>query len=393
MIGRDDEIEQTIEVLSRRTKNNPVLIGEAGVGKTAIVEGLAQRLADDDVPDVLSGRHVVQLDVTAMVAGTRYRGDFEERISALLTEIRERSDHLIVFVDELHTIVGAGGEGNQGAGNMLKPALARGELHIVGATTLAEYRTGIETDPAFERRFQPILVPEPPTDDAPAILPGLRDRYETHHQERYTDEALFAAVDLSDRYLTERHLPDKAIDLVDQAGARVRLRTRTRPDGERELQARFDELQREKDQAVAAEDFERASQLRDRAAELRRQLDERRGEAGTEEVTEAEAAEVVSRLTGIPATRLTESERERERLLNLEEHLHGRVIGQDDAVRALAEAVRRSRAGLAEPGRPSRDGRSAASCSSARPASARPSWPARSPKRSSATRTAWSAST
>ncbi|MBN9743645.1 AAA family ATPase [Amycolatopsis sp. A1MSW2902] len=354
VIGRDDEIEQTVEVLSRRTKNNPVLIGEAGVGKTAIVEGLAQRLADDDVPDILSGRHVVQLDLTAMVAGTRYRGDFEERMSALLKEIREHGDQLIVFVDELHTIVGAGaseGSGGQGAGNMLKPALARGELHIVGATTLDEYRTGIERDPALERRFQPILVPEPTVEDAVSILHGLRDRYEAHHQVHYTDDALRAAVDLSDRYLTERFLPDKAIDLIDQAGARVRLRARTKPDGQRELQARLDQLQCEKDQAVAEEDFERASSLRDEAADVRKRLEqpvERPG--GPVEVTDADIAEVVSRLTGVPATRLTETERER--LLGLEEHLHDRVIGQDDAVRAVAEAVRRSRAGLAEPDRP-----------------------------------------
>ncbi|PKW00168.1 ATP-dependent Clp protease ATP-binding subunit ClpC [Amycolatopsis echigonensis] len=354
VIGRDDEIEQTVEVLSRRTKNNPVLIGEAGVGKTAIVEGLAQRLADDDVPDILSGRHVVQLDLTAMVAGTRYRGDFEERMSALLKEIREHRDQLIIFVDELHTIVGAGateGSGGQGAGNMLKPALARGELHIVGATTLDEYRTGIERDPALERRFQPTLVPEPTVEDAVSILHGLRDRYEAHHQVHYTDDALRAAVDLSDRYLTERFLPDKAIDLIDQAGARVRLRARTKPDGQRELQSRLDQLQREKEQAVAEEDFERASSLRDEAADLRKRLEqpaERPG--GPVEVTEADIAEVVSRLTGVPAARLTETERER--LLGLEEHLHERVIGQDDAVRAVAEAVRRSRAGLAEPDRP-----------------------------------------
>ncbi|MBB4689095.1 ATP-dependent Clp protease ATP-binding subunit [Amycolatopsis jiangsuensis] len=354
VIGRDEEIEQTVEVLSRRTKNNPVLIGEAGVGKTAIVEGLAQRLADDDVPDILSGRHVVQLDLTAMVAGTRYRGDFEERMSALLKEIRDNRDRLIVFIDELHTIVGAGSTesgGGQGAGNMLKPALARGELHVVGATTLDEYRTGIERDPALERRFQPILVPEPTVEDAVSILHGLRDRYEAHHQVHYTDEALRAAVDLSDRYLTERFLPDKAIDLIDQAGARVRLRSRTRTDGARELQARLEQLQREKDQAVAEEDFERASSLRDQTAELKQQLEkpaERPG--GPVEVTEADIAEVVSRLTGVPAARLTESERER--LLGLEDHLHDRVVGQDEAVQAVAEAVRRSRAGLAEPDRP-----------------------------------------
>jgi ATP-dependent Clp protease ATP-binding subunit ClpC len=356
VVGRDEEIEQTIEVLSRRTKNNPVLIGEAGVGKTAIVEGLAQRLADDDVPDVLGGRHVVQLDLTAVVAGTRYRGDFEERMSALLKEIRDNRDRLIVFIDELHMIVGAGsggeGGGNQGAGNMLKPALARGELHIVGATTLDEYRTGIERDPALERRFQPILVPEPAPEDALAILQGLRDRYEAHHQVRYSDEALRAAVDLSDRYLTERFLPDKAIDLIDQAGARVRLRSRTRPADVRDLQARLEQLQREKDQAVGEEEFERASALRDEIAELKARLepDGDRPPRRVEEVTDADIAEVVSRLTGVPAARLTESERDR--LLKLEEHLHGRVVGQEEAVAAVAEAVRRSRAGLAEPNRP-----------------------------------------
>ncbi|WP_290050904.1 ATP-dependent Clp protease ATP-binding subunit [Amycolatopsis solani] len=355
VIGRDDEIEQTIEVLSRRTKNNPVLIGEAGVGKTAIVEGLAQRLADDDVPDILSGRHVVQLDLTAVVAGTRYRGDFEERMSALMKEIRDNRDRLIVFIDELHMIVGAGsgGEGGgQGAGNMLKPALARGELHVVGATTLDEYRTGIERDPALERRFQPILVPEPSVEDAVAILRGLRDRYEAHHQVRYSDEALHAAVDLSDRYLTERFLPDKAIDLIDQAGARVRLRSRTRPDRVRDLETRLEELQRDKDQAVAEENFERASALRDEITELRAGLEpaDRRTPDRVVEVTDADIAEVVSRLTGVPAARLTESERDR--LLKLEEHLHGRVVGQEEAVDAVAEAVRRSRAGLAEPDRP-----------------------------------------
>ncbi|MET8998686.1 ATP-dependent Clp protease ATP-binding subunit [Amycolatopsis sp. NPDC004169] len=355
VIGRDDEIEQTIEVLSRRTKNNPVLIGEAGVGKTAIVEGLAQRLADDDVPDILSGRHVIQLDVTAMVAGTRYRGDFEERMSALLKEIRDNRDRLIVFIDELHTIVGAGsgGEGGgQGAGNMLKPALARGELHVVGATTLDEYRTGIERDPALERRFQPILVPEPSVEDAVEILRGLRDRYEAHHQVRYSDEALQAAVDLSDRYLTDRFLPDKAIDLIDQAGARVRLRSRTRPERVRDLETRLEQLQRDKDQAIAEENFERASALRDEITELRARIEPADGRTPdrVQEVTDADIAEVVSRLTGVPAARLTESERDR--LLKLEEHLHGRVVGQEEAVDAVAEAVRRSRAGLAEPGRP-----------------------------------------
>ncbi|TVT18874.1 ATP-dependent Clp protease ATP-binding subunit, partial [Amycolatopsis rhizosphaerae] len=354
VVGRDEEIEQTIEVLSRRTKNNPVLIGEAGVGKTAIVEGLAQRIADGDVPDILTGRRVIQLDLTGMVAGTRYRGDFEERMTHLLEEIRSHSADLIVFIDELHTVVGAGAsEGSLGAGNMLKPALARGELHVVGATTLDEYRQHIEHDPALERRFQPILVPEPTVDDTVAILHGLRDRYEAHHQVRFTDEALVAAADLSDRYLTDRYLPDKAIDLIDQAGARVRLRSGRRPSGVRELENRLEQLTRDKDQAVAEEDFERASRLRDQIAGLRERLREANTNerpSGALEVTAEDIAEVVSRLTGVPVSQLTEAERDR--LLRLEEHLHGRVIGQDEAVAAVAEAVRRSRAGLSEPNRP-----------------------------------------
>ncbi|HVV10342.1 ATP-dependent Clp protease ATP-binding subunit [Amycolatopsis sp.] len=354
VVGRDDEIEQTVEVLSRRTKNNPVLIGEAGVGKTAIVEGLAQRVADGDVPDTLAQRRVVQLDLTAMVAGTRYRGDFEERMTNLLNEIREHRDGLIVFIDELHTVVGAGSsEGSMGAGNMLKPALARGELHIVGATTLDEYRQHIENDPALERRFQPILVPEPTVDDTIEILRGLRDRYEAHHQIRFTDEALVAAADLSDRYLTDRFLPDKAIDLIDQAGARVRLRSGRRPNQVRELESRLEQLSRDKDQAVSEEDFEHASKLRDEIQGMREQLRQADsdGRAGSAiEVTPEDIAEVVSRQTGVPVSQLTEAERDR--LLRLEEHLHARVIGQDEAVTAVAEAVRRSRAGLAEPGRP-----------------------------------------
>jgi len=354
VVGRDDEIEQTIEVLSRRTKNNPVLIGEPGVGKTAIVEGLAQRIRDGDVPDLLARRRVVLLDLTAMVAGTRYRGDFEERMTNLLAEIRRHRDELIVFIDELHTVVGAGAsEGSMGAGNMLKPALARGELHIVGATTLDEYRKHIEDDAALERRFQPILVSEPSVADTVAILCGLRDRYEAHHQVRFTDEALSAAADLSARYLTERFLPDKAIDLIDQAGARVRMRSGRRPNDVRDMEDRLEELARDKDQAVAAEDFERASALRDEILALRERLraaDSDGPPSGVLEVTAEDIAEVVSRLTGVPVNQLTEDERER--LLRLEEHLHERVIGQEEAVDAVAEAVRRSRAGFAPPNRP-----------------------------------------
>ncbi|WP_100448959.1 ATP-dependent Clp protease ATP-binding subunit [Glycomyces xiaoerkulensis] len=354
VIGREDEIEQTLEVLSRRTKNNPVLIGEAGVGKTAIVEGIAQRIVDGDVPDTLHGRRVVQLDLTGLVAGTRYRGDFEERIQKLLEEIQEHGDELIVFIDELHNVVTAGAsEGAAGAGNMLKPALSRGELHAIGATTLEEYRKNIEKDPALERRFQPILAPEPSVEDTIAILRGLRDRYEAHHQVRFTDEAIVTAAELADRYITDRFLPDKAIDLIDQAGARVRLRGR-RPDGERrDLEQRLEQMARDKDQAVADEHYERASSLRDEIASLRRRIDELSGEArrnGFSVVSENDIAEVVSRATGIPASQLTEEEKDR--LLRLEEHLHRRIVGQDEAVQSVAEAVRRSRAGLGDPDRP-----------------------------------------
>ncbi|MET8078661.1 ATP-dependent Clp protease ATP-binding subunit [Streptomyces sp. NPDC005303] len=358
VIGRDEEIEQTIEVLSRRGKNNPVLIGDAGVGKTAIVEGLAQRIVDGDVPDVLIGRRVFALDLTGVVAGTRYRGDFEERLTNIVGEIRDNSDRLIVFIDELHTVVGAGGGGEGGsldAGNILKPALARGELHIVGATTLEEFRR-IEKDAALARRFQPILVPEPTPADAIEILRGLRDRYEAHHQVRYTDEALVAAVDLSDRYLTERRLPDKAIDLIDQAGARVRLRARTKGTDVRALEREVERLTLDKDQAVADEQYEQATQLRDRIAELKQRIAEVSGDhdAADEgqhlEVTAEAIAQVVSRLTGIPVSSLTEEEKDR--LLGLENHLHERVVGQDEAVRVVSDAVLRSRAGLASPNRP-----------------------------------------
>ena len=350
VVGREDEIEQTVEVLSRRTKNNPVLIGEPGVGKTAIVEGIAQRIVDGDVPDTLRDKRLVQLDLGGMVAGTRYRGDFEERLKKVIDEIRAHGDELIVFIDELHTVVGAGAaEGAMGASNMLKPALARGELHIVGATTIDEYRKNIEKDAALERRFQPILVPEPSVSDTIEILRGLRDRYEAHHQVRFTDEALAAAAELSDRYITDRFLPDKAIDLVDQAGARVRLRTKTPARDRREREKRLEQLRREKDEAVAVEDYQRASALRDEIASLTERPDGEAadGERAVPEVTAADIAEVVSRATGIPVAQLTAEEKDR--LLRLEEHLHHRVIGQDEAVLAVAEAVRRSRAGLGRP--------------------------------------------
>ncbi|MET7950243.1 ATP-dependent Clp protease ATP-binding subunit [Micromonospora sp. NPDC005324] len=358
VIGRADEIEQAVEILSRRTKNNPVLIGEAGVGKTAIVEGLAERICDGDVPQTLLGKRVVQLDLAGLVAGTRYRGDFEERLKKVIDEIRAHRDELIIFMDEIHTLVGAGGAGSEGgmdASNMLKPALARGELRVIGATTLDEYRKSIEKDAALARRFQPVLVPEPSVDDTIAILRGLRDRYEAHHQVRFSDEALVSAAELSDRYVTDRFLPDKAIDLIDQAGARVRLRTRTPASDVRELEQELDEVRRDKEQAVTDEQYERASALRDRISELEEDIRRANGEDGASgsqvpEVGPKEIAEVVSRATGIPVSQLTEEERDR--LLRLEGHLHQRVVGQDDAVTAVAEAVRRSRAGLADPERP-----------------------------------------
>ncbi|MDI6100171.1 ATP-dependent Clp protease ATP-binding subunit [Actinoplanes sp. NEAU-A12] len=353
VIGRADEIEQAVEILSRRTKNNPVLIGEAGVGKTAIVEGLAQRIVDGDVPLPLQDKRVVQLDLAGMVAGTKYRGDFEERLKKVIEEIQASGDGLIVFLDEIHTVVGAGGGGEGGgmdAGNMLKPALARGRLRVIGATTLDEYRH-IEKDAALARRFQPVVVGEPSVEDTVAILRGLRDNYEAHHQVRITDEALDAAAVLSDRYVTDRFLPDKAIDLIDQAGARVRLRTKTPDANRRELERRLEQLSRDRDQAVAAEHYEQASELRDQIHTLKAQLTSP-GVLADEvpQVTQEEIAEVVSRATGIPVAQLTEAERDR--LLRLEQHLHEHVIGQQDAVGAVAEAVRRSRAGLGDPGRP-----------------------------------------
>ena len=353
VIGRADEIEQAVEVLSRRTKNNPVLIGEAGVGKTAIVEGLAQRIVDNDVPLTLEGKRVIRLDLAGLVAGTRYRGDFEERLRKVIDEIQESGDGLIVFLDEIHTLVGAGGGGDGGgmdASNMLKPALARGQMRVVGATTLDEYRKSIEKDPALARRFQPVLVGEPSVEDTVAILRGLRDNYEAHHQVRITDEALDAAAELSDRYLTDRFLPDKAIDLIDQAGARVRLRVKTPGADVREQEHRLEQLTRDRDQAVAAENYEKASQLRDQITSLRTELDSTAAADSVPQVTGADIADVVSRSTGITVSQLTEEERDR--LLRLEAHLHDHVVGQDDAVAAVAEAVRRSRAGLGDPDRP-----------------------------------------
>ncbi|AYJ50583.1 ATP-dependent Clp protease ATP-binding subunit [Rhodococcus sp. P1Y] len=349
VIGRSDEIAQTIEILSRRTKNNPVLVGEAGVGKTAVVEGLAQRIVDGDVPDRLAGKRIVQLDMSSMVAGTRYRGDFEERLTTVIDEIVAHKDQLIVFIDEVHTIAGAGGgaEGAMDAGNILKPKLARGELHIVGATTLDEYRTNIEKDPALERRFQPVTVPEPSIDDAKAILTGLRSRYEEHHGVTYADEAISAAVELSDRYIGDRFLPDKAIDLIDQAGARKQL---ARPNIDvAAVEKQIESLEAEKATAIEHEDYEKASQLRDDVATLQNRLNGK-SDDDAPEVSAADIADIVSRSTGIPASQMTQEEKQRLRLL--ESELHRRVVGQDEAVKAIARAVRRSRTGMNDPDRP-----------------------------------------
>jgi ATP-dependent Clp protease ATP-binding subunit ClpC len=352
VIGRDDEIEQTIEILSRRTKNNPVLVGEAGVGKTAIVEGLAQAIVAGAVPEQLRDKRVVSLDLPAMLAGTRYRGDFEERLTKTMDEVSGLSGELILFIDEVHTVVGAGGGGGDGsmdAGNILKPRLARGDLHLVGATTLKEYRV-VEKDPALERRFQPVRVGEPTLEDAVLILRGLRPAYEEHHGVSFTDDALRAAVEMSDRYLSERVLPDKAIDLIDQAGARLRLRLGV-PVDVSGLIERLADLEADKNAAVGAEKYEDASRIRDLIAEVQARLDEATSRPAPDAVVdEPEIAAVISRATGIPVKRLTESERER--LAVLEDELHARVIGQDDAVTAVAKAVRRNRTGMGDAHRP-----------------------------------------
>ena len=359
VIGRHEEIETVIEILSRRTKNNPVLIGEPGVGKTAIVEGLAQRIVKGEVPEILKGKRVVELDLTGLVAGTKYRGEFEERIRKVLDEVKKNQDQIILFIDEVHLLVGAGGTGEEGtmdAANILKPMLARGELHVIGATTLNEYRKRIEKDPALERRFQPVLVSEPTVEQTVEILRGLRDRLEAHHKVRITEEAITAAAELSDRYIRGRFLPDKAIDLLDQACARVRIRNTMPPLEVQEAEAKIKELQREESAAVGAKDFGRAEEIK---LELKK-WESKRDQALEEwkktraksvpEVRMEHVAEIVSRLTGIPVSELTKEEREK--LLKMEELLHQRIVGQDEAVRAVAEAVRRARAGLSDPNRP-----------------------------------------
>ncbi|MBO0995802.1 ATP-dependent protease ATP-binding subunit ClpC [Bacillus sp. SD088] len=356
VIGRSKEIQRVIEVLSRRTKNNPVLIGEPGVGKTAIAEGLAQQIIQNEVPEILREKRVMTLDMGTVVAGTKYRGEFEDRLKKVMDEIRQ-AGNIILFIDELHTLIGAGGaEGAIDASNILKPSLARGELQCIGATTLDEYRKYIEKDAALERRFQPIQVDEPTTEESIQILAGLRDRYEAHHRVTITDEAIEAAVQLSDRYISDRFLPDKAIDLIDEAGSKVRLRSYTTPPNLKELELKLETTRKEKDAAVQSQEFEKAASLRDTEQRLREKLEktkktwkEKQGQENSE-VTMEDIAQVVSSWTGVPVSKIAATETEK--LLKLEEILHSRVIGQEEAVKAVAKAVRRARAGLKDPKRP-----------------------------------------
>ena len=455
MIGRDTEIRRVVQVLARRTKNNPVLIGEPGVGKTAVVEGLAQRLVAGDVPDSLKGRRLVSLDLPSMVAGAKYRGEFEERLKAVLSEIRDAEGQVITFIDELHTVVGAGatGDSSMDAGNMLKPMLARGELRMIGATTLDEYRQRIEKDPALERRFQQVFVGEPSVEDTIAILRGLRERYEAHHKVAITDAALVAAASLSNRYITSRQLPDKAIDLVDEAASRLRMEIDSSPEEIDQLRRTVERMQMQKFALEKESDpgsVERLNRLAEdlanteeqlrglearweaekkglnRVGELKAEIDELRSAADralregdlmkaseisygaipalekemeaaaaaesqlpsmvSEQVGPQDVAEVVANWTGIPTGRLLQGETEK--LLSMEDRLGERLIGQRTAVRAVSDAVRRSRAGVSSP-----TGRPARSSSSAPPASARPSWPSRWPSSCSTTSGRWSGST
>nr|WP_069651024.1 ATP-dependent Clp protease ATP-binding subunit [Caloranaerobacter ferrireducens] len=356
VIGRDKEIERVIQVLSRRTKNNPCLIGEPGVGKTAIVEGLAQKIVEGNVPEILKNKKVVTLDLASMVAGAKYRGEFEDRLKKVMEEIRKSGD-IILFIDEMHTIIGAGAaEGAIDASNILKPALARGELQAIGATTLDEYRKHIEKDPALERRFQPIIVEEPTIENTIKILEGLRDKYEAHHRVKITDEAIKAAAELSSRYITDRFLPDKAIDLIDEAASRVRLQSITAPPDLNELEKKLEELYQEKEEAISTQNFEKAAKLRDEEKKIKEELERRKEEwrhekqSKSTEVGYEEIAQVVSSWTGIPVKKLAEEESER--LLKMEEILHQRVVGQEQAVKAVSNAIRRARVGLKDPNRP-----------------------------------------
>ncbi len=356
VIGRSREIERVIQILSRRTKNNPVLIGEPGVGKTAIAEGLAQRIVEGNAPEILLNKRVILLDLSAIVAGSKYRGEFEKRMKSVMEEIRQAGD-VVLFIDELHTLVGAGAaEGAIDAANILKPALARGELQCIGATTLDEYRKYIEKDSALERRFQSIIVEESTPEETRKILEGLRDNYEAHHRVKILDSAIEAAVNLSHRYITERYLPDKAIDLIDEAGSKVRLKENTRPPEIKKLNEELEKVEHEKEEAIRSQEFEKAAQLRDQEKKLKEELEEKKEEwdkqKGRDELTvdEEDIAQIVSQWTGIPVTKLASEETQK--LLHLEDELHKRVIGQDEAVTAVSRAVRRARAGLKDPGRP-----------------------------------------
>ena len=356
VIGRNEEIDRVIQILCRRTKNNPCLIGEPGVGKTAVVEGLALKIAADEIPDLLRGKRVVALDLTGMVAGTKYRGDFEERIKAIIDEVKAAKD-VILFIDEVHTIMGAGSaEGSTDAANILKPSLARGDFQVVGATTLAEYRKNIEKDAALERRFQPVMIGEPSEEDTVKILKGLRDRYEAHHKVKITDEAIQAAVKLSTRYITDRFLPDKAIDLIDEAASRARLAAGVAPSGIKDLETELKQIEQEKDKEIKAQNFEQAAKLRDRENELKEKIKTERASWQSStgemcgEIGETDIAEIISQSTGIPVRELTEEESER--LLKLEDVLHARIVGQNEAVTAVAKAIRRGRVGLKDPKRP-----------------------------------------
>ena len=356
VIGRKNEIDRVIQILSRRTKNNPCLIGEPGVGKTAVVEGLAEKIIAEDVPEMLKNKRVVTLDISSMVAGAKYRGDFEERIKKCLNEVKKAGD-VILFIDEIHTIVGAGSaEGAVDAANILKPLLARGEIQLVGATTLNEYRKYIEKDSALERRFSPVTVLEPTSEDTVKILQGIRDKYEAHHNVQITDEAIESAVKLSVRYITDRFLPDKAIDLIDEAASRLKMKTYTVPDNLKELEDKLDALSKEKDEAIRSQDFEKAATLRDKEHATKDKLEkekkkwENKNSRSVTTLTEDDIAEVISSWTNIPVKRLTQDENEK--LKNLDKVLHERVIGQDEAVTAVAKAIRRGRLGLKDPNRP-----------------------------------------
>jgi len=356
VIGREKEIERVIQILSRRTKNNPVLIGEPGVGKTAVVEGLAQRIVEGNIPELLKNKRVVTLDLSGMVAGAKYRGEFEERLKSVMSEIKQ-AGNVILFIDEMHTIVGAGAaEGAIDASNILKPALARGELQTIGATTLDEYRKYVEKDAALERRFQPVMVGEPSVEEAIQILFGLRDRYEAHHKVRITDEAIRAAVTLSDRYISDRYLPDKAIDLIDEAASKVRLQAFTTPPDLKKLEEELEDVRKEKEEAVMNQNYEKAAEMRDKEQRIKDQIEQEKEKwknknaADAEIVGEEEVAQIVSSWTGIPVKKLTEEESER--LLKMEDILHQRVIGQSEAIGAVSRAIRRARAGLKDPKRP-----------------------------------------